>query len=151
MKTTFLIILILLISKQTIAQDNTPKLLSIVMIGKTSKPILDFCIVDSTKKGDFKFDEHIIVLYADRRSLSNIYSSIQSEEKYDSLTKYDYSFGTFLFTFRFESNEKFKIVATRIQSIALFKRIIGTLSPNNQNEVTIIKEIEGNLLQRINY
>jgi len=121
------------------------------MIGKTNKPILDLCIVDSTKKEEFKFDEHTIVLYAAKSSLNNIYSSLQSEKRYDSLTKYDYSFGTFLFAFRFENNEKFKIVATRIQSIALFKRIIGTLSLNNQNEATIIKEIEDNLLQRINY
>lgn len=121
------------------------------MVGKSAKPVLDLCILDSVKNGAYRFDEHTVVLYAAKPVLRNIYFSVSNESEYDSLKKYDYSFGTFHFAFHFENNEKFKIVANRIRSIELFKRIIAALNSKNPDEGLIKKEIEENLLQRINY
>ncbi len=148
MKTTFLVFSVVLLSIQAIGQ--VPKSMSIVMIGKTNKPILDVYIADSTTKNEFKFDEHTVVLYTGKNTLGNIYSPFENEKRYDSLTKYDYSFGTFSFVFRFENSEKVKVIATRIQSVALFKKIIGKLSSKDDNEGMIIKEID-DILRRINY
>ena len=149
MKTKFLVILFLIANTKTIAQSSIPIQMGIIMIGKTSKPILDLYVVDSTKKNEFKFDEHTIVLFANKNTLKKIYSAFQDEKRYDSLAKYDYSFGTFLFVFRFDNIEKVKVVATRTQSISFFKKIICSLSSFNSSEVIIIKEIDGNLLRRI--
>jgi hypothetical protein len=71
---------VVLFNIQVFAQTTVPKSMSIVMIGKTSKPILDLYIVDSTSKNEFTFDDHTIVLFSDNSTLGNIYSSFQNEK-----------------------------------------------------------------------
>ena len=132
------------------AQINTPKIMSILMIGKSGKPILDIYIVDSTCKGEWTFDVHDIDLYADKKTIQKLFAVFQNEARFDSTIHYDYSFGTFLFSFRFQDGEKVKVVANRKQSVVLFQNIIYKLSSGNSNEAGIIEEIKVNL-SRINY
>src|SRR5262245_59124979 len=118
-KVMFVLSLILLVSGVG-AQINTPKIMGILMIGKSGKPILDIYIVDSTCKGEWKFDVHDIDLYADKTTMQKLFSVFQNEERFDSTVYYDYSFGTFLFSFWSENGEKVKIIAPRKQSLLLF-------------------------------
>ena len=119
------------------------------MIGKSGKPILDIYILDSTKRDEFNFDVHTIILHTDKATLDNIYSEFPNVVKYDSIIKFDKSFGTFLFSFRFQNGEKTKVIANRLPSAVLFQKIISKLSSANKNEeiITALKEN----LSRINY
>lgn len=132
-------------SIQVVAQIDTPKIMGIVLIGNTAKPILDIYVVDSTKKGEFKFDVHTIVLYTDKSTLSNIYVPFLRERRYDSLIYRDYSFGTFAFYFLFQNGQKIKVVANRTGSKELFQKIINNLSPDSANEAEIIRSVRYNL------
>ena len=145
--TTFLI---LVLKTQLIAQIDTPLLIGVFMIGKSSKPILDLYIIDSTNKNDFEFDVHTTVLYANKNLLNSFYAIFENEKRADSLSRYDKSFGTFDFFFQFKDGNKVEVITNRIQSVALFKKIISRLLSENKDERLVIKEIEGNL-SRINY
>jgi len=149
MKKAFTILISILLTTQVIAQVNTPKIIGIVMIGKSGKPILDIYILDSTKRDEFNFDVHTIILHTDKATLDNIYSEFPNVVKYDSIIKFDKSFGTFLFSFRFQNGEKTKVIANRLPSAVLFQKIISKLSSANKNEeiITALKEN----LSRINY
>lgn len=151
MKAKFLIALVFLSNVHAVAQESTPVHMAIVMIGKSAKPVLDLCIFDTADKSENKFDEHTIVLPAGSKTLSNLYSLFQHEEKFDPLKKYDYSFGTFLFVFHFANKQKVKVVAVRNQSVLYFRRMIAVLSPKNDSEALISKEIDYNLLKKIDY
>jgi hypothetical protein len=148
-KVLFVSVLVLLFSGVG-AQINTPKLMSIIMVGKSGKPILDIYIVDSTCKGVWTFDVHDIDLYADKKTIQKLFAVFQNEARFDSTIHYDYSFGTFLFSFWSENGEKVKIIANRKQSLLLFDNIIGRLSPDDIDEALIIPEIK-NSIARINY
>ena len=117
------------------------------MIGKSAKPILDIYIVDSTCKNEFKFDVHDIDLYADKKTMQKLFTAFQNEEIIDSTKHYDYSFGTFLFSFLYENEKKVKIIANRKQSLLLFKNIITLLSPDDLDETLIIPMIKNNIAQ----
>jgi hypothetical protein len=91
-----------------------------------------------------------VTLYADSSTLRNIYLPFINERRYDSLKKYDYSFGTFRFDFLLDNEEQIIVIGTRVQSAVYLQKIICKLSANNENEVKIIKEINDRL-GRINY
>ncbi len=121
--------------------------MGILMIGKSAKPILDIYIVDSTCKNEFKFDVHDIDLYGDKKTMQKLFTVFQNEEIIDSTKHYDYSFGTFLFSFLYENGKKVKIIANRKQSLLLFKNIITLLSPDDLDETLIIPMIKNNIAQ----
>ena len=147
MKKVILLFKLILLVSGVGAQIKTPKIMGILMIGKSAKPILDIYIVDSTCKNEFKFDVHDIDLYGDKKTMQKLFTVFQNEEIIDSTKHYDYSFGTFLFSFLYENGKKVKIIANRKQSLLLFKNIITLLSPDDLDETLIIPMIKNNIAQ----
>jgi hypothetical protein len=145
MKKIFFILLTAIFFKTEIrAQVSMPKMMGILMIGdNNSKVILNYYIVDSAKKTEYKFDQfdvHDVVRYSDKNTLNDIYTVFSNLKQFDSLPKYDHSFGTFLFYFELQNGKHIYLTANRILSAVFFEEIICKLSFQNGNE-DIIKQI----------
>ena len=144
----FILLAMVFISKATAQNKNDiPKLIGIIMIGNSNKPILDLFILDSTRKINYNFNTHTIVSYTNKKILNDIYNTFLNEKKFDTLTYHSYSFGTFLFYFEFENGKKIEVVSNPSKSILHFNKIIDNLIPNNENADQIIKAVKNNLAQ----
>lgn len=153
MKRLVFISCIVILSLRISAQDGKNlRLITIEMVGKSQKEIPILFIVDSVNKKDFSFDSRLVneVQYSDSQTLQKIYDLFSTEKRFDSLTKYDYSFGTFIFSFLFEGKHEVNIIGSRVQSAVYFQQIICRISAMDMPNRKIIEQIDQRL-RRINY
>jgi len=148
MKLILFFSLILLCNSQSIAQNGSPKVIGILMIGKTGKPILPMYIVDSTRKMEFSHEERAYIYYSNSNVQNKTFALFSKEPTWDTTKIENYEFGTFLFEFHFD-NEIRVVKGSRVQSAVFFQKLICALS-ENKDEAEILKALNERLF-RINY
>lgn len=137
------------VSINILAQDSTPKLICVQMIGKTEKPIFDLYIVDSLFKTDYKFDKYPDVVYTDKSTLAIIFSTYLSDKKLDSISTRK-AFGTFSFYFILDNNKEIKFITGRTPSAVLMQKIICELQAYARENSETAKQFQKRI-DRINF